>query len=155
LTFAYDVPAERFADVPEWVMSEQFDAASVLDREEMNIAPGMTSDQVEGVMSRQRRHMQAILRDRFGLVLREESRELPFYALRIAEGGPKLTPAAKDFPGGASVSGGLLGLPRQLTAKGAAGAVLVRRSGERGGRTQPATRLERIRLRLQSAVSIC
>ncbi|MDA0206578.1 MAG: M56 family metallopeptidase [Acidobacteria bacterium] len=101
MTFAYDVPAERFADVPEWVTTDRFDVGFTPEREEMSFAPvsrseGISSDQVEGLMSRQRERMQAVLRDRFGLVVRAESRELPFYALTIAKGGSKLTPAAKD-----------------------------------------------------------
>lgn len=120
LTFAYDVPAERFADVPEWVKSDRFDVTFTPDREEVSFAPvsrseGIPSDQVEGLMSRQRQRMQAILRDRFGLVLRAESRERPFYVLTIAEGGSKLTPAAKDAPENMLLN---LGRPGRLTAKG-------------------------------------
>jgi uncharacterized protein (TIGR03435 family) len=38
--------------------------------------------------------MQAVLRDRFGLVIRMETREAPIYALTIAKGGHKLATAA-------------------------------------------------------------
>lgn len=117
LAFAYDVPAERFADVPEWAMSEKYDVSSALDLEEL-IGPGMSSDQVEALMSGQREHMQALLRDRFGLVLREEIRELPFYALTITEGGPKLTPAARNVTREMVTNRVLLGKPRRLTATG-------------------------------------
>jgi uncharacterized protein (TIGR03435 family) len=126
MTFAYDVAAERFADVPEWAISEPFDVAPVPDREEMRVVPGMLADEVEEVMSRQRQHMQVVLRDRFGLVLREQNREQPFYVLTISEGGPRLTPAARGVPGGLFVSGGLLGQPRRLEAKGLAMEELTR-----------------------------
>jgi uncharacterized protein (TIGR03435 family) len=39
---------------------------------------------------------QALLKDRFGVVLHHESKVLPGEALVVAKGGPKLTPSAKD-----------------------------------------------------------
>jgi uncharacterized protein (TIGR03435 family) len=99
LTFAYNVPAEQFADVPEWVKSDRFDVTFTPDREETTLEPGMPPDQREGAMSRQRQRMQAILRDRFGLVVRAESRGgQPLYSLTIAKGGSKLAAAANDGP---------------------------------------------------------
>jgi uncharacterized protein (TIGR03435 family) len=45
--------------------------------------------------------LRALLRDRFQLALHRENRELPFYALVAAKGGPKLTPAVANCkPGG-------------------------------------------------------
>jgi uncharacterized protein (TIGR03435 family) len=44
--------------------------------------------------------VQAVLRERFGLVLRSETRELPIYNLVQAKGGAKLTPPTN--PGGNS-----------------------------------------------------
>ncbi len=57
--------------------------------------------------------LQALLADRFQLVLRKETRELPVYELKVAKGGPKLPPA-KDvgcvsFPPGTP--------PRQVPGK--------------------------------------
>ena len=43
--------------------------------------------------------MQAVMRDRFGLVMRVETRELPVYALVPAKGGHKLSPPSSDKPG--------------------------------------------------------
>jgi hypothetical protein len=40
--------------------------------------------------------LRALLRDRFRLALHRENRELPFYALVAAKGGPKLKPAVKN-----------------------------------------------------------
>jgi len=50
-------------------------------------------------MDRQRQRMQAVLRDRFGLKLRLEKRELPIYVLKPAKGGSKLTPPGPDSKG--------------------------------------------------------
>ncbi len=41
-------------------------------------------------MHRQQQRMQAVLRDRFGVKLRMETRELPVYSLTIAKSGSKL-----------------------------------------------------------------
>jgi uncharacterized protein (TIGR03435 family) len=47
----------------------------------------------------QRRTMfQSILADRFKLVVRHQTRELPIYVLSVAKGGPKLKPSAPDNP---------------------------------------------------------
>jgi uncharacterized protein (TIGR03435 family) len=72
----------------------------------------------EAWTDRNRQRMQAVLRDRFGLVLRAESHQLPIYALVPAKGGHKLSPPSADIPGpmfglGRGASG-----PR-LTAKNA------------------------------------
>jgi len=44
------------------------------------------------VFNRHRQRMQAVLRDRLGLVLRAETKDLPVYALTVAKGGHKLAP---------------------------------------------------------------
>jgi uncharacterized protein (TIGR03435 family) len=49
-------------------------------------------NELDSVMSRQKQQTQAVLRDRFGLILRAETRELPIYALILAKGGHKLSP---------------------------------------------------------------
>jgi uncharacterized protein (TIGR03435 family) len=94
LTFAYDVRDYQFIGVPGWVRSERYDINFTPDRPEGAPGPGMSRQQLEGMFKRNRQRMQAVLRDRFNLVLRAESHELPIYALSIARNGPKLTPAA-------------------------------------------------------------
>ena len=96
LTFAFDVPASQLAGVPDWAQSERFDVAFTPDGEETIMTPGMPPDELEALMSRQRQRMQAVLRDRFGLVAEKESRGRPVYALTLAGSGSKLT--ANDDP---------------------------------------------------------
>lgn len=96
MTFAYDVQEFQFVDVPEWAKSERYDVTFTPDKEEAAPGPGMPREQADGVFKRQRQRMRAVLRDRFGLVLRTETRELPLYALTIAKGGPKLTKATES-----------------------------------------------------------
>jgi uncharacterized protein (TIGR03435 family) len=94
LTFAYDVRTYQFAGAPGWLQSDRFDVSFTPDKAEIAPAPGMGRPQLEGWMNRNRQRLQAVLRDRFGLVLRAETHELPVYALVVAKNGPKLTPAA-------------------------------------------------------------
>jgi uncharacterized protein (TIGR03435 family) len=94
LTFAYDVREYQFVSVPGWVTSDRFDVSFTPDRPEAAPSPGMSRRQLEGAFNRNRQRMQAVLRDRFNLLLRAETRELPIYALTTARNGPKLTPTA-------------------------------------------------------------
>jgi uncharacterized protein (TIGR03435 family) len=92
LTFAYDVRDYQFVNAPAWVTSERFDVSFTPDKPESAPSPQMPRDQMEGVFRRHQQRMQAVLRDRFGLVLRAETREMPIYALSIAKNGHKLRP---------------------------------------------------------------
>ena len=96
LTFAFDVPASQLTGVPDWAQSERFDVTFTPDREETTMTPGMPPDELEALMGRQRQRMQAVLRDRFGLVMGSESRGQPIYTLTVAESGSILT--ANDDP---------------------------------------------------------
>ena len=94
MTFAYDKREFQFADVPNWVKSLRYDLTLTPDKPEGTITPGMKREEMDGIMGRQRQRLQAVLRDRFGLVLRAETKELPMYGLVIARGGHKLAKAA-------------------------------------------------------------
>jgi len=90
LTFSYDVRDYQIIDAPGWVKGESFDVSFTPDKPEALPGPGTDVKSIETMMERQRQRMQAILRDRFGLKLRVETRELPIYALTPAKGGTKL-----------------------------------------------------------------
>jgi bla regulator protein blaR1 len=92
MTFAYDVRDYQFSGAPGWVKSDRFDLTMTPDKPEITPNPGMARAQVEGVFNRHRQRMQAVLRDRLGLVLRAETKALPVYALTVAKGGHKLAP---------------------------------------------------------------
>lgn len=114
LTFAYDLREYQFANVPGWVTSSRFDVTFTPDKPEAAPGPGMPREQMEGMFNRHRQRMQAVLRDRFSLVLRAETKELPMYSLTIAKGGAKLAPPATPGAGPhTSVSRG------QITGTGA------------------------------------
>jgi uncharacterized protein (TIGR03435 family) len=95
LLFAYDIQDYQLAGVPGWARSERFEinftpaeAEPPIRTEAGNLAAKM--DQ----WSRQRQRLQAVLHDRFNLVLHSEAKEMPIYVLKVARGGPKLRPPA-------------------------------------------------------------
>jgi bla regulator protein BlaR1 len=124
LTWAYGVHDYQIADAPGWATSNRFDVTFTPDRKEAPPGPGTGMAQVEAWMGRNRQRMQAILRDRFGLVFRVENHQLPIYALVQAKGGHKLSPPSADIPGPIfGMSGGASG-PR-ITARNATIKMLI------------------------------
>lgn len=93
LSFAYDVQEFQLADVPAWAKTDRFDISFTPDKAEITLGPGTARAEAEGYRDRQRQRTQALLRDRLGLVLRAETREMPVYALMVARGGHKLQEA--------------------------------------------------------------
>jgi|SRR5579863_9589885 len=73
---AYGVPAYRVSGGPGWLNSDRFDVEGR--------APGNPSREQYGLM------LQALLEDRFKLVVHRETRQLPIYELTVAKGGTKL-----------------------------------------------------------------
>jgi uncharacterized protein (TIGR03435 family) len=103
LTFAYDMRDYQFEEAPGWVRSERFDVNFTPDKPEIQPGPGMARDRIEALFDRQRQRMRAVLRDRFGLRLRADTKERPMYALTIARRGHKLG-QPKDGSGGPHLS---------------------------------------------------
>jgi uncharacterized protein (TIGR03435 family) len=99
LTFAYEVREYQLAGAPRWASSDRFDVSFTPDKTELALAVGSTANELESVMSRQKQRAQAVLRDRFGLILRAETRQLPMYALIVAKGGHKLSPPTVENHG--------------------------------------------------------
>ncbi len=104
LTFAYRVPDYRIVGAPAWASSEPFDLSFTPDKSEIAPNPGMAASQMEDWQGRQRQRLQAVLRDRFELILHIENREMQLYGLSIVTGGRKLPPW--DGKGGPSLSMG-------------------------------------------------
>jgi bla regulator protein blaR1 len=94
VTFAYKVRDYQIADAPGWVKSDRFDVSFTPDKSEAMPRPGTAPKEIEAYIGRNQQRMQAVLRDRFGLVLRAETHELPIYALVPAKGGMKLALSA-------------------------------------------------------------
>jgi bla regulator protein blaR1 len=104
LTFAYGVRDYQIAGAPGWVSSDRFDVSFTPDKAEAALGPGISVSELESIMNRQKQRTQAVLRDRFGLILRAETHELPIYALIPAKGGPRLSRPA-DAKRGVSLQG--------------------------------------------------
>jgi uncharacterized protein (TIGR03435 family) len=99
LTFAYNVRDYQIEDAPGWINSQRYDITFTPDRSETAPSPGMPLQQMQGFMERNRQRMQAVLRDRFSLVMRSETHQSPIYALTQAKGGSKLTAHDESRPG--------------------------------------------------------
>jgi uncharacterized protein (TIGR03435 family) len=101
LIFAYTARSHQFVDVPSWVWSERYDVSFTPDKPE-NVPVGLAWGREEAqfdpeddafFISRSRHRMQAVLRDRFGLLLRAENRTMPIYSLKSNRNGNKLSVA--------------------------------------------------------------
>jgi uncharacterized protein (TIGR03435 family) len=93
ISFAYK--NARMTGIPDWTKTPQ----GVYDVEATSVMPPGLSMQARD--DRVRAMVQALLADRFKLVIRRESKEMPVYALVVAKGGPKLQRAdidEKDCP---------------------------------------------------------
>jgi bla regulator protein blaR1 len=94
LTHAYDAREYQFVGAPGWATTDRFDLHFTPDKPDVGPSPGIPRPQLEGWFNRSRHRLRAILRDRFGLVLRAETRDMPMYALTVDKKGHKLKPAA-------------------------------------------------------------
>lgn len=90
ITFAYDIRDYQLLDAPGWVKGDAFDVSFTPDKPETPMDPSQGIAQLEPRMRRQQQRLRAVLRDRFGLVLRTETRQLPIYTLTPVKGGHKL-----------------------------------------------------------------
>ena len=85
LEWAFDVPSSRIVGGPEWINSARFDIEAKAD----NALDTIPQNDASAAKLEKRRMVQALLADRFRLTFHNETRELPIYALVIANGGPK------------------------------------------------------------------
>jgi uncharacterized protein (TIGR03435 family) len=76
--WAYDLPQYRVVGGPDWVRSDSFDIEARAGRD-------LSSDQMQT-------RVQALLKDRFQLVVRREQRQLPIYTLLLARDDKRLGP---------------------------------------------------------------
>ena len=87
---AYEVQGDRIAGAPDWFHTELFDVDAKVGSSTADKLQKLSPDQRAFA---RRRMLQALLADRFRLAVHRETRELPVYALLIAERGPKLREA--------------------------------------------------------------
>ena len=97
LSFAYDLREFQVAGGPEWIRSTRWNITGTPDVPEEAPGPGMGREKLEAGFKRHGQRMQALLADRFGLVLRVENRDMPVYVLKIGKDGHKLA-ASNEGP---------------------------------------------------------
>jgi len=91
LEFAYSVRDYQISGAPGWVSSATYDIVFTPEKAETPLGPDPALSTAMAMKSRNKQRLQAVLRDRFGLVLRAETHELPVYLLTQAKSGAKLT----------------------------------------------------------------
>jgi uncharacterized protein (TIGR03435 family) len=109
---AYNIPiqlAVRITGAPAWMNFTRNSVDGIYDIEATApkgaIPEGLSPD---AQADRYRLMLQALLADRFKLVIRRESKEMPVYVLAVGKGGPKLQKAdidEKDCPANPGGSG--------------------------------------------------
>jgi uncharacterized protein (TIGR03435 family) len=102
LRLAYGVQEFQIVGGPSWVNSESFDIQAMADSA-VNHELSTVEPHEAAIV---KRHMlQALLADRFKLVVHRETKMLPVYALVVAKHGPKLHEARAKNTGSGNVSG--------------------------------------------------
>jgi uncharacterized protein (TIGR03435 family) len=99
LTFAYGARDFQIIGVPGWARTERYEINLTPDRSETALPDNPSPAQIDGWLTRNRQRMQAVLLDRFGLVIHKETRESSIYALTVAKNGHMLAAPANPQQG--------------------------------------------------------
>jgi bla regulator protein blaR1 len=93
ISAAYGVSAQsvRLSGAPEWTRSERYDIEATAEKGA--IALDLTEKERDRRMVPM---LQALLADRFKLVIRRDHKEIPVYAITVAKGGIKMEKSAVD-----------------------------------------------------------
>jgi len=83
IALAYDMNPRTISGGPGWIETQHFDIEAV------------TPGDVRPTRLEQMQMLRALLVERFGLKFHRQEKEFAIYALSVAKGGPRLTPAAK------------------------------------------------------------
>lgn len=137
---AYGVNPHQISGAPDWLNSERYDIEAKID--------SATADELFKLNQNERRverqrMLQALLADRFRLMVHSEIKELPVFELVVAKGGPKFHAAkpGDTYPNGMKLPDGhggahLMFMGRgELTAQGLPLETLVRELSLQLGRT--------------------
>ncbi len=95
IKMAYGVQDFQITGGPAWINSDRYDIeGKAAAGEPATDMRSMTEEQRKADMERRKQMVQALLADRFKLVLHKESKEAPIYALVVAKSGLKI----KELP---------------------------------------------------------
>jgi bla regulator protein blaR1 len=93
---AYGVQANQIVGGPDWLNSERYDVQITLDNSEVNKSASGPEEMNKSAWGPEKvgtqKILQTVLADKTKLSLHSETKDLPTYALVIAENGPKLQP---------------------------------------------------------------
>ncbi len=129
--FAYDIRPFQLVGAPAWTQKETFNITATPDQAEEGPNPTMPREKMESMFNRQRQRMQALLTERFGLVLKAETREMPIYGLTVLKSGHKMKATEDQVRGPMGMRVG----PGKLTGSGASMKMLVNALSQLSGRT--------------------
>ena len=102
MMFAYGIHHKQIVGSPEWAGNDRYDVSGVADAEG------------EPDTKQLQEMVQKLLVDRFGLKFHHEQRELSYYAIAVAKGGPKIAKSA-DQDGNSDQTGN--GSSKQMEMK--------------------------------------
>lgn len=98
---AFDLPADQVTGGPPWIESQHLDVnAKIADDRWQQISKLHNEEKTRAIDAM----LQALLEERFGLVISHHPKELTVYALVLAKGGSKLPPAGSPRSKGPSGS---------------------------------------------------
>ena len=84
ITWAYDVHSDRLLGIPKWLDSVRYDIVANAPQESRAVR------REPGQVSQLQQMTQALLAERFKLIIHRETKELAMYALVVAKSGPKV-----------------------------------------------------------------
>ncbi len=96
---AYEIQDFQIVGAPKWVSSDRYDIEAKMDSSQIERLKTLSPDESR---LESKRMLQALLANRFQLVVHRETKELPGYALVIAKNGSKLHDAkpGDTYPNG-------------------------------------------------------
>lgn len=98
VTFAYDIRPHQLSGASGWMQTDRWDIVARPSAEDAALEPASNKYSDEA-LERLRQRVQALLADRFQLVVRTETKEMPILALVVAKGGPHLKPSDANSAG--------------------------------------------------------
>jgi uncharacterized protein (TIGR03435 family) len=99
---SYGIQDFQITGGPAWIVSDRYDIEARGAGPDMGAMRNMTEEQRKAANDVRKQMIQALLADRFKLILHKESKEAPIYALVVAKSGLKikeLPPEVKPPPG--------------------------------------------------------
>ncbi len=94
--FAYEVQDFQISGGPAWLDSDKYDIEAKAESSSEGDMRNMSDEQRKLEFDKRKLMMQALLAERFHLILHKESKEAPIYALVVAKNGPKLKVATAE-----------------------------------------------------------